>query len=142
MMSNVAQKLATKAASSRPSNRKVVLQLTQIGFWSAAKISFIVSLGLSIAGVVATMVIWLLVSKLGVFSSINDLLSTVGSSGSGNSSVDVAKIFTFGRIMGFALLAALVNLVMGTLFGAVFSAVYNACVKLVGGTELHFTSKR
>ena len=142
-MTTTARKLASKTGGDNRTRRSVDLQVAQIGLWSATKVSFLVALGFSLAGLVMSLAIWLLVSQLGVFNALNELLTTVGTGGAGTgSSVDIASVLSLGRIMGFAALAGLVNLVFGTLLGIVTAWLYNVCVKLVGGLEVHFTNVR
>ncbi|MCI1207433.1 MAG: DUF3566 domain-containing protein [Microbacteriaceae bacterium] len=140
-MSGTAQKLASKSSRGGQSRRMVDLQISHISVWSATRISFLVALGFSLAGVILSFLLWILVSQLGVFNALNDLLSTTAS-GSSSSSVDIAKVFSLPRILGFSVLGGIVNLVFGTLLGTVSSWLYNICVKLVGGIELHFTNSR
>ena len=141
--SSTAKKLASKTAGAKQNRRTVDLQISHIGLWSATKTSFLVALGLSLAGIVLALVLWLLVSRLGLFNALNDLLSATGSAGGSSSgSVDIGKVFNLGRIMGFSMLAGLVNLVFGTLLGTVMAWLYNVCVLLIGGVEVHFTNPR
>lgn len=143
MSSTTASKLASKTASTKSKRRTVDLQVSHIGLWSATKISFLVALGLSLAGIVLAFVLWLLASQLGMFNALNDLLSTMGTGGTASSGgVDIGKVFNLGLIMSFAMMGGLVNLVFGTLIGTVSAWLYNVCVMLVGGIEVHFTNLR
>lgn len=98
----------------------------------------LVSIALAIVGLVLALLTWLFVSQLGLFQPINDLLSTTSSDGAEN----VARIFSFGRVMGLSVLAGIVTIIFGTLFGGLCAVIYNAIARIVGGLKLTFSNVR
>ncbi|MEA9985396.1 MULTISPECIES: DUF3566 domain-containing protein [Subtercola] len=135
-MSNVAEKLAKK--SSRPTQTKQVrLRLVYVDFWSILKISFLWSIVLGIVTVVAAFLIWSLLQQTGVFDSVNKLLVEIA--GTGNVSVD--QFASLGQVMGFAVIVAILDIIVITALGAISAVLYNLTVKITGGVMLGFTNK-
>ncbi|WP_051224876.1 DUF3566 domain-containing protein [Pseudoclavibacter soli] len=135
-MNSTAQRLTGK--SSDGGRRLVHLRLVNINVLSAAKVSLLVSLGLAIAGIVVAFVLWLLIAQLGLFAPINELFATTTSDGAEN----IAKIFSFGTVLGLAVLGGIVVVIFGTLVGALFAVIYNAVTRVVGGLKLTFTNAK
>src|SRR3712207_9049854 len=75
-MSSVAERLQRKTTKS-PSAKQVRLKLVYIDFWSAVKLSFLISLCLGIALVVATFLIWLILNTTSVFASVDAMLRDI-----------------------------------------------------------------
>jgi hypothetical protein len=135
-MSNVAEKLAKK--TSRPAQTKQVrLRLVYVDFWSILKLSFLWSIILGIVTVVAAFLIWSLLKQTGVFDSIDALLVEVA--GSGNFSLD--SFASLGQVMGFAVIVAILDVIVITALGAIAAVLYNLTVKITGGVMLGFTNK-
>jgi hypothetical protein len=114
--------------------RQARLYLTRLDPWTVMKTAFVLSIGLAIVMVVATFLLWVLLSVTGTFDSINSTISDLG--GSGSSGVDVAGFLSFGRIMGFALLLAAFEIVLTSALATVTAAIYNITVGLTGGIEV------
>ncbi len=133
-MSSVAERLQRKTTKS-PSAKQVRLKLVYIDFWSALKLSFLVSLCLGIALVVSTFLVWVILNTTSVFAALDAMLSDI----IGN---DFSLGDTIGlpQVMGFTLIVALLNVVSGTVLGAVFAMLYNLSVRLTGGLLVGFTN--
>ena len=133
-MSSVAERLQRKTTKS-PSAKQVRLKLVYIDFWSALKLSFLVSLCFGIALVVSTFLIWVILNSTSVFASLDRMLSDI----IGN---DFSLTDTIGlpQVMLFALIVALLNVVSVTVLGAVISMLYNLSVRLTGGLLVGFTN--
>ena len=144
-MSDIAKKLANKSASSgqRPApkgaEKQVRLKLVYVDVWSAARLSFIISLALSIAFILASFLVWQIVDKLGLYSQVDDMISELTS---GSTDLSVTSIFGLGRVMGFAMLIGIVHTVLGTVLGGLVALLYNLSVRLTGGLQLGFTNVR
>ncbi|CAN5375917.1 hypothetical protein BH09ACT6_BH09ACT6_26770 [soil metagenome] len=135
-MSNVAEKLAKK--SSRPAQTKQVrLRLVYIDFWSILKLSFLWSIILGIVTVVATFLVWSLLNQTGVFNSINSVLTEIA----GSNNFDLNNFASLGQVMGFAVIVAILNVIVITALGAIAAVLYNLTVKITGGVMLGFTNK-
>jgi Transmembrane domain of unknown function (DUF3566) len=133
-MSSVAERLQRKTTKS-PSAKQVRLKLVYIDFWSALKLSFLVSLCFGIALVVSTFLIWVILNSTSVFASLDAMLTDI----IGN---DFSLTETIGlpQVMMFALIVALLNVVSVTVLGAVMSVLYNLSVRLTGGLLVGFTN--
>ena len=133
-MSTVADKLAKKS-SSKTSAKQVRLRLVYIDFWSAVKLSFLVAVCLSVVNIVATFLVFTIVQSTGLFENLNSLVQDVAGAGT-----DLRSILSVGNVMGFAVVASLLNLVVTTALGAVVAVLYNLSVKITGGLLVGFTN--
>ncbi|WP_166987848.1 DUF3566 domain-containing protein [Canibacter zhoujuaniae] len=134
MNEEVAEQLATKARRRAPA-KQVRLKLAYVDFWSAVKYSFVISLCLAVAAVVATALIYLVLLQTGVFDRISGLLSDAA-----GTQFDIANILGLPQVMGFALICGLLNTVVGTALGGLAAVIYNSLVRALGGFQLGFTS--
>ncbi|MBT2497779.1 DUF3566 domain-containing protein [Agromyces sp. ISL-38] len=133
-MSSVADKLARKSNRKTPA-KQVRLRLVYIDFWSAVKLSFLVAVCLAVVSIVATFLIHTVLSSTGIFEQVNSLVQDVaGSSG------DLTAVLSLGNVMGFAIVASLLNLVVITALGAILAVLYNLSVKITGGILVGFTN--
>ena len=133
-MTTVADKLAKKSAK-KPSSKQVRLKLVYIDFWSAVKLSFLLAIAVAIITIVAAFLIYTVVERTGVLDSINGLYQAVAGEGD-----DLTALFGLNRVMGFALVAAVLNLIVVTALGALSAALYNLSVKITGGVLVGFTN--
>jgi ABC-type sugar transport system permease subunit len=130
---SVADKLSDKSA--RPAQTKQVrLKLVYIDFWSAVKFSFLIAAAVGVVIFVAVLLVWTVLTSTGVFDQISTLLKDV----SGNSQTSVTNIVSFAQVMGFTLVIAALNVVVGTVLGAIACVLYNLSVKITGGILVGF----
>ena len=134
-MSTVAEKLQRKSQRSAPV-KQVRLKLVYIDFWSAVKLSFLVAVCLSVALLVTTFMIWIVLSSLGIIQDLNALFSEI----LGEEALSLAELLSLGQVMLFASIVAVLNAVGGTVLGAVSALIYNLSVKLTGGLLVGFTN--
>lgn len=135
-MSNVAEKLAKKSA--RPATTKQVrLKLVYIDFWSVLKLSFLWAIVLGIVTVIATFLVWSLLAQTGVFENVNSLLREIA----GEDNFNLNDIASLGQVMGFAIVVAILNIIVITALGAISAVLYNLTVRITGGVMLGFTNK-
>jgi hypothetical protein len=133
-----AQESATPAeipADASP-NRQVRLHLTHVDPWSVAKGAFM--LGVTIAGVlmVATVVLWGMLSAAGVFEAITSLWSDAsGSTGSG------VSFLSLGRLLGLTMVLSAIEIVLLSVLSTLFAVLYNLSVGFTGGVELTLTDR-
>jgi uncharacterized membrane protein len=133
-MSSVAEKLARKS-NRRPPAKQVRLRLVYIDFWSAVKLSFLIAVAFAVISIVVTFLVHTVLSSTGIFEQLNSLVQDVaGSSG------DLTSVLSLGNVMGFAIVAALLNLVVTTALGAILAVLYNLSVKITGGILVGFTN--
>lgn len=130
---SVADKLSDR--SHRPSAAKQVrLKLVYIDFWSAVKFSFLIAVAIGIVIFVAVLLIWTVLASTGVFDQISTLLKDV----SGSDTLTVSNVISFAQVMGFTLVIAALNVVVGTVLGAIACVLYNLSVKITGGILVGF----
>ena len=134
-MSTVAEKLQRKSQRSAPV-KQVRLKLVYIDFWSAVKLSFLVAICLSIALIITTLMIWIVLSSLGIITDLDALFAEI----LGEDALSLAEILSLGQVMFFASIVAVLNAVGGTVLGAVSALIYNLSVKLTGGLLVGFTN--
>jgi uncharacterized membrane protein len=133
-MSSVAERLQRKTTKS-PSAKQVRLKLVYIDFWSAVKLSFLISLCLGIALVVATFLIWLILNTTSVFAQVDAMLRDIIGEG-----FSLSETIGLPQVMMFTLIVALLNVVTGTVLGAIAAMLYNLSVRLTGGLLVGFTN--
>ena len=136
------RKAAEKArAKGRPAReggrgpRRARLQLRHIDTWSALKISLVLSIALFFIWMVAVGVLYGVLSGLGVFDTLNDLIGQL-STASGEEEGGGGEVITAGIVFGGAAVIGAVNIVLLTALCTVTAFVYNLCSDLVGGLEV------
>jgi hypothetical protein len=134
-MSSVAEKLQRKSQRS-VATKQVRLKLVYIDFWSAIKLSFLVTVTLGIVLVIVSFLVWTLLNSLGIFSQLDELLGSI----LGEDGFSLLDTFSLSQVMVFALIIALLNMVAGTALGAIGALLYNFSVKLTGGLLVGFTN--
>jgi uncharacterized membrane protein len=133
-MSSVAEKLARKSSRKTPA-KQVRLRLVYIDFWSAVKLSFLVAVCFAVISIVATFLIWTVLNSTDIFNQLNSLVRDIAGTGG-----DLSAILSLGNVMGFAVVASLLNLVVTTALGAIIAVLYNLSVKITGGILVGFTN--
>ncbi len=134
--SSVGEKLSLK--STRPSQPKQVrLKLVYIDFWSAVKFSFLISAAIGVVIFVAVVLVWTVLASTGVFDQISKLAGDV----SGQKNFSINSVVSFAQVMGFTLVIAALNVVVGTVLGAIACLLYNLSVRVSGGILVGFTNQ-
>ena len=134
-MSTVADKLAKKS-SSKASAKQVRLRLVYVDFWSAVKLSFLAAVAISIATVVAYLLVFAIVQTTGIIDQVDEFFTSFSDGG-----VSIRAFVGFPQVLAFSSVVAILNLVVVTVMGAVVAGVYNLAVKVTGGLLVGFTSK-
>ncbi|MBP3223645.1 MAG: DUF3566 domain-containing protein [Actinomycetaceae bacterium] len=104
---------------------------------SALKIGFLLSVALGIMIVVAMMLVWIILDSVHVFSQIEDLFETLNS----EQLLMIVSYLGFGRWMSFAIILAIIDIVLVTALSAVGALVYNMVAALVGGFSITVTDE-
>ncbi|MBF8191486.1 DUF3566 domain-containing protein [Nonomuraea sp. K274] len=135
------KKKSSNAAAGGRLPRKAHLVLRRVEPWSAMKFSFVVSLVCFVVLFVAVAVLYGVLSALGVFDSIVDLVNQLGQGEQGQSSIpiDIASWFEPVRILGYTALIGAVNVVLITALATLGAVIYNVASDLVGGVEVTFS---
>ncbi|GAA4061523.1 DUF3566 domain-containing protein [Actinomadura miaoliensis] len=127
---------SSSSASGRPS-RKAQLQLSRLEPWSVMKFSFMMSLVCFIVLLVAVVVLYVILSGLGVFSAISDTVNDLTrQQGETTGGLDAGSWFSFARIFTYTLLVGALNVLLITALSTVGSVIYNLVADLVGGVEV------
>lgn len=134
--SSVGEKLSLKSAKSMPP-KQVRLKLVYIDFWSAVKFSFLISAAIGVVIFVAVILIWTVLASTGIFDSISTLLADV----TGQKDFSLNSVISFAQVMGFTLVIAALNVIVGTVLGAIACLLYNLSVRVSGGILVGFTNQ-
>jgi hypothetical protein len=134
-VSTVAEKLQRKSQRQAPT-KQVRLKLVYVDFWSAVKLSFLVAICGAILLVVSTLLIWIVLSSLGVIEQIDSVFTDI----IGEDATSLASILSLEQVMFFASIVAVLNVVGGTAIGAISALLYNLSVRLTGGLLVGFTN--
>ncbi len=132
-MSTVADKLAKKS-SSKTSSKQVRLRLVYVDFWSAVKLSFLAAVALAIVTVVASFLVYMVLSTTGLLGKLNDLFTAF------DDNFKLTDYVNLAQVMAFSSIVAILNLIVITVLGAVIAGIYNLMVKVTGGLLVGFTS--
>ena len=134
-MSSVAEKLQRKSQKAA-ATKQVRLKLVYVDFWSAVKLSFLIALAFGIVLVVASALLWLVLDTTGLFGKIDALLREILN----DNSFSVTSVVSFGTVLMFSIITALLNTVIGTALGAIGALLYNFSVRITGGLLVGFTN--
>jgi hypothetical protein len=107
------------------SAKTVNLKLTRINFWSAIRMGFVVTIALGIGTLLAFLILWVVLSAVGV---TNALSSQVGIQ------LNLASVLSAGLTL------AVFNIVLGTLLAGVYAAIFNLVARITGGLSVGFTN--
>ncbi|MEV0233915.1 DUF3566 domain-containing protein [Nonomuraea sp. NPDC050786] len=134
-------KKKSSSASGARLPRKAHLVLRRVEPWSAMKFSFVVSLVCFVVLFVAVAVLYGVLSALGVFDSLVDLVNQLGQGEQGQNSIpiNIASWFEPVRILGYTALIGAVNVVLITALSTLGAVIYNIASDLVGGVEVTFS---
>jgi hypothetical protein len=129
------QQKAQQKAPSRKSARQAHLTIARVEPWSVMKFSFVVSLVAFVILFVAVSVLYGALSALGVFDSLQHVVSSLTSS-QGSAGVNARAWFSASRVLGYTALLGSLNIVLITAMSTIGSVVYNLTSRLVGGVEV------
>ncbi len=113
--------------------RRARLTISQIDPWSVMKMSFLLSLAGGIVLIVAVWLLWSLLVNGDVFVSVDQTIGDIAGSGS---TISVVEVFSLRRVMGIALMLAVVQVVLVTALATLAAFLYNLAAGLVGGFEV------
>ncbi len=134
MSNSVADKLASKSRKKAPA-KQVRLKLVYVDFWSAVKFSFLLSLSAAIVMLVAVFLIFTVLTQTGIIDKIGSVFTDIA-----GDEFKLTDVLGLQQVMGFTVVGAVLNTIVGTALGAVVAVIYNLIVKITGGFQLGFTS--
>ena len=112
-----------------------MLTLARVEPWSVMKFSFVASVVAFIVLFVAVAVLYMVLSALGVFDSLQNTVSSVTSSQS-SSGTNISHWFSASLILGYTAMLGALNIVLITATCTVGSVIYNLIAKTIGGIEV------
>ncbi len=115
--------------------RRAQLAVVRLEPWSVMKFSFMISLVGWVVLFVAVAGLYFVLTKLGVFHSIETSVSSV-TSGKDSSGVKASNWFSSSRVLGYTMLIGAVNVILITALATIGSVVYNLVTHVAGGIEV------
>jgi transmembrane protein DUF3566 len=122
-------------APSKRSARTAHLTVARVEPWSVMKFSFVVSLVAFVILFVAVSVLYATLSGLGVFDSLQRVVSSLTSS-QDSAGVNAAHWFSASRVLSYTAILGSLNIVLITAMSTIGAVVYNLTSRLVGGVEV------
>jgi hypothetical protein len=119
----------------RSARRQAQLTLARVEPWSVMKFSFVVSVVAFIILFVAVAVLYMVLSSLGVFISLQHTVTTITSSQS-SAGTNISAWFSASRILGYTGMLGALNIVLITAMCTIGAVIYNLIAKTVGGVEV------
>jgi hypothetical protein len=121
--------------SAKPTKRQAMLTLARVEPWSVMKFSFVASVVAFVILFVAVAVLYMVLSALGVFDSLQNTVSSITSSQS-STGTNISHWFSASLILGYTAMLGALNIVLITAMCTVGSVVYNLIAKTLGGIEV------
>lgn len=109
------------------------VKVVRVDPWSVGRIAFVISIGIGVAMLIATIVLWWVLGAIGTWDDINRSVQDVLGSGSSFSVTDYLSTF---RVIGFMLVASLVEVIVVTTGATLAAYLYNLAADSVGGVNL------
>ena len=116
--------------------KRATMRLVYIDFWSALKMSFLVSIIVAAITVALGLGTWWLLDRFGVVGTVSAFLADVA----GDQGAALVAGLTFTNVMTFTLVVALLEVIVVSALGAIFAALFNLAVHVVGGWKVTFGS--
>jgi Transmembrane domain of unknown function (DUF3566) len=128
-------KSAPRVKVRRSNKRQAMLTLSRLEPWSVMKFSFVASVVAFIILFVAVAVLYMVLSALGVFDSLQHQVSSITSSQS-SAGTNISHWFSASLILGYTAMLGALNIVLITALSTIGSVIYNLIAKTVGGIEV------
>jgi hypothetical protein len=119
----------------KSTKRQAMLTLSRVEPWSVMKFSFVASVVAFIVLFVAVAVLYMVLSALGVFDSLQHTVSSITSSQS-STGTNISHWFSASLILGYTAMLGALNIVLITAMSTVGSVIYNLIAKTIGGIEV------
>ena len=124
-------------AQERRGPRRVRLTLSRLDPFSVMKLSFLISIAVGIATVIAVVLLWNLVDAIGLWTQIDQL----GRDLNGGDPLPFMDFFSFSKMVSYGTVVAVVNVVLITALGTLLAFLYNLVAALLGGLKMTFTDE-
>ena len=126
---------APKVSVRRSSKRQAMLTLSRVEPWSVMKFSFVASVVAFIILFVAVAVLYMVLSALGVFTSLENQVASI-TSAKNTAGTDISHWFSASLILGWTAMLGALNIVLITALSTIGSVIYNLIAKTIGGIEV------
>lgn len=118
--------------------RRIRLVVSRVDPWSVMKLSFLLSIALGIATVVATAVVWGVLNSMGVFAKIQGLIQDIGAMEQFGQLLEYVE---FSRVISVATVVGIVDVVLFTALCTLAAFLYNLVAAMVGGLHTTLTDE-
>ncbi|WP_300766684.1 DUF3566 domain-containing protein [uncultured Bifidobacterium sp.] len=122
-----------RARRGAPRARRMSLSLTKVDIWSMARVTFLLSVAGGIIQIVAVAVVWLVLNAMGLFSQIDQIVSSTGLD---TSSFNLSDVFSMSTILSAVTIFSVMEVVLFTILAAIGALLYNVVAALVGGVHV------
>ncbi len=112
-----------------------MLTLARVEPWSVMKFSFVASVVAFIILFVAVAVLYMILSALGVFDSLQHTVSSI-TGAQGTTGTDISHYYSASVVLGYTAMLGALNIVLITAMSTVGSVIYNLIAKTIGGIEV------
>jgi hypothetical protein len=119
----------------RSPKRQAQLTLARVEPWSVMKFSFVASVVAFIILFVAVAVLYMVLSALGVFTSLQHTVDTITSS-QNSAGTNISGWFSASRILGYTGMLGALNIVLITAMSTIGAVIYNLIATTIGGVEV------
>ncbi|WP_453985168.1 DUF3566 domain-containing protein [Brevibacterium casei] len=116
--------------------RTVRLTVAAVDSWSVMKMSFLMSVAIGIATIVAFIVLWVVLQATGVMSGLEATMTELAGA---ESAERIIGIFGFGRVVAAGFIIAVINIVLMTALSTLAAFIYNIGSLIAGGFHLTLT---
>lgn len=117
--------------------RHAHLYLTRIDPWSVMKNAFMLSIAVAIVLIVATMILWLMLTASGTLAALTRTVDDLA--GSGASAIDLTGVLSFGRVLSTITVIAIMEVILVSALATLFAYLYNLAVAITGGLQVTLT---
>lgn len=129
---------AGAAAAEDTGPRRIRLVVSRVDPWSVMKLSFLLSIALGIATVVATAVVWGVLNSMGVFAKIQGLIQDIGAMEQFGQLLEYVE---FSRVISVATVIGIVDVILFTALCTLGAFLYNLVAAMVGGLHTTLTDE-
>ena len=116
--------------------RRARLVVSKVDSWSVLKLAFLLSVALGIITVVASLVLWVVLSLTGLFDGINEMLAMLGGSAG---ETNIKEFLSVGNVALFATVISVANVILLTVLSVLAALLYNIAAALIGGIGVTLT---
>lgn len=116
--------------------RTVRLAVSKVNPWSVMKLSFLLSVGIGIMAIVATVVFWMILDGMHVFTKADDFLTQVVGDAA---DVNILQFVEFSRVVSMTTIIVVINIILTTALATIVAFLYNVTAALIGGLHVTLT---